>query len=375
MGDRVKVQNNASLYEGVEIEDGAFIGPHVVFTNDKVPRAVNPDGTLKSHDDWQLGSTTVCDGAAVGAGAVIVTGVRIGSWAMVGSGSVVTRDVPDHALVAGNPARVIGWVSAAGERCGIKADAVQRTAQETGDKSTVIGIGVVGYGYWGPNLVRNFAQVDDASVVAVCDSSPARRAAVEKRYPGVQARMPICTRCSPTRLSTLSSSPRRSRRTSTSPCKRSAAGKHVLVEKPFTATVAEGEELIEVAERVRPRAHGRPHVRLHRARSARSPSWSREATIGRLQYYDSVRVNLGLFQRDVSVLWDLAVHDLSIMDFITGRLPAQVAATGMSHLPGRAGEHRLPHVLLRGRHARPLPRQLARTGQGPPDDDLRHRRR
>lgn len=116
VGDRVKVQNNASLYEGVTLEDGVFIGPHVVFTNDKVPRAVTPGGRLKSPDDWELGRTVVRTGAALGANAVIVTGVEIGRWAMVGSGSVVTKDVADHALVVGNPARVVGYVSASGAR-------------------------------------------------------------------------------------------------------------------------------------------------------------------------------------------------------------------------------------------------------------------
>lgn len=116
VGDSVKVQNNASLYEGVTLEDGVFVGPHVIFTNDKVPRAVTPSGALKSADDWQLGRTVVRHGAAIGAGAVIVTGIDIGRWAMIGSGAVVTKDVPDHALVVGNPGRVIGYVSAAGQR-------------------------------------------------------------------------------------------------------------------------------------------------------------------------------------------------------------------------------------------------------------------
>lgn len=116
VGDRVKVQNNASLYEGVTLEDGVFVGPHVVFTNDKVPRAIGPDGALKSTEDWELGRIVVRSGASIGAAAVVVTGIEIGRWAMVGSGAVVTRDVPDHALVVGNPGRIVGYVDAAGRR-------------------------------------------------------------------------------------------------------------------------------------------------------------------------------------------------------------------------------------------------------------------
>jgi|SRR6478735_1582390 len=131
LGDRVKVQNNASLYNGLELEDGVFIGPHVVFTNDKIPRAITPSGALKSADDWVVGKTRVRYGAAIGACTVVVTGVEIGRWAMVGSGAVVTKDVPAHALVAGNPARVIGWVTASGKRCASQAEAIELTAAET----------------------------------------------------------------------------------------------------------------------------------------------------------------------------------------------------------------------------------------------------
>ncbi len=136
VGDRVKVQNNASLYEGVTVEDGVFIGPHVIFTNDKVPRAITPEGGLKTTDDWELGATLVRHGAALGAGAVIVTGVTIGRWSMVGSGAVVTRDVPDHALVLGNPARVVGYVSAAGRRCATAQEAHELTEEETCENRT-----------------------------------------------------------------------------------------------------------------------------------------------------------------------------------------------------------------------------------------------
>ncbi len=116
LGNNVKVQNYVSIYHGVEIEDGVFVGPHVCFTNDNLPRAVNPDGSLKAADDWVLGRIVVKRGAALGANATILPKVVIGEWAMVGAGAVVTKDVPAHGLVVGNPARLIGFVCACGRR-------------------------------------------------------------------------------------------------------------------------------------------------------------------------------------------------------------------------------------------------------------------
>lgn len=116
IGDRVKIQNNVSVFAGVTLEDGVFVGPHACFTNDLVPRAINPDGSLKTASDWHITPTRVCTGAAIGANATIVCGVTIGAWALVGAGSVVTRSVPPYALVTGNPARRRGWVTPRGER-------------------------------------------------------------------------------------------------------------------------------------------------------------------------------------------------------------------------------------------------------------------
>src|SRR3989442_2978060 len=110
IGDRCKVENNASLFEGLTLEDGVFVGPHVCFTNDRRPRATNPDGSLQTATDWELGHTTVRRGASIGAGAIVLPGLEIGRYAMVGAGSVVTGDVPAHALMVGNPARRIGWL-------------------------------------------------------------------------------------------------------------------------------------------------------------------------------------------------------------------------------------------------------------------------
>jgi UDP-2-acetamido-3-amino-2,3-dideoxy-glucuronate N-acetyltransferase len=114
VGNRCKVQNQALVYEPAVLEDGAFVGPGVVFTNDYFPRAVNPDGTLKNGDDWDAVGVTVRAGASIGARAVCVAPVTIGAWAMVAAGAVVTRDVPDHALVVGVPARQVGWVGHTG---------------------------------------------------------------------------------------------------------------------------------------------------------------------------------------------------------------------------------------------------------------------
>lgn len=110
IGSRVKIQNHTSVFEGVTLEDGVFVGPHVCFTNDLFPRAISPEGKLKSAQDWQITPTLVRYGASIGGGAVIRCGITIGDFALVGAGSVVTRDVPPHALVFGNPARHQGYV-------------------------------------------------------------------------------------------------------------------------------------------------------------------------------------------------------------------------------------------------------------------------
>jgi UDP-2-acetamido-3-amino-2,3-dideoxy-glucuronate N-acetyltransferase len=115
VGEHVKIQNNCSLYRGVTIEDGVFIGPHVCFTNDRFPRAVNLDGSLKAVDDWDVSPIRIRRGAALGAASVILPGITVGAWAMIGSGSVVTRDVEDYALVVGNPARRIGAACPCGQ--------------------------------------------------------------------------------------------------------------------------------------------------------------------------------------------------------------------------------------------------------------------
>lgn len=123
IGDRVKLQNGAQVFHGSRLEDGVFVGPGAILANDRYPRAVNPDGRLKDDSDWPEGSVLVREGASIGAGAIIVPDATIGRWAMVGAGAVVLSDVPDHALVTGNPARRTGWAC----RCG---RGLRRTGEE-----------------------------------------------------------------------------------------------------------------------------------------------------------------------------------------------------------------------------------------------------
>lgn len=116
LGNNVKVQNNVSVYQGVTLEDGVFVGPHTCFTNDKNPRAINPNGTLKKSTDWNVAKTVVEKGASIGAGSIILPGIKIGKFAFVGAGSVVTKNIPDHGLVYGNPAKLKGYVCCCGEK-------------------------------------------------------------------------------------------------------------------------------------------------------------------------------------------------------------------------------------------------------------------
>jgi acetyltransferase-like isoleucine patch superfamily enzyme len=116
IGSNVKIQNSVFVYHGVTIEDGVFLGPGVILTNDKLPRAINPDGTLKSDADWEVSPTFIKRGAAIGAGSIVLPGVVVGQFALVGAGAVVTHDVPDHGLVYGNPAHLHGYVCRCGRR-------------------------------------------------------------------------------------------------------------------------------------------------------------------------------------------------------------------------------------------------------------------
>ena len=129
VGGRCKIQNYALIYEPASLADGVFVGPAAVFTNDHCPRAINADGTLKSASDWERVGVTVERGAAIGARAVCVAPVRIGAWASVGAGAVVTRDVAPYALVVGVPARRVGWVGEAGVPLVAAGDTVSEASE------------------------------------------------------------------------------------------------------------------------------------------------------------------------------------------------------------------------------------------------------
>jgi len=190
----------------------------------------------------------------------------------------------------------------------------------------------VGYGYWGPNLVRNFSDVADCEVATVCDLSPDRRALVGRRHPSVVTVADPEDLIRDNRIDAVVIATPVSSHFELA-MRALAAGKHVWVEKPLTLNASQASRLVEQADRV-----GRTLIVDHTFAYTPAVRKIRELVasdaLGQIYYYDSVRVNLGLFQHDVDVIWDLAVHDLSIIDYVLPERPCAVSATGMAHVPG-----------------------------------------
>ncbi|MDP6506148.1 MAG: Gfo/Idh/MocA family oxidoreductase, partial [Planctomycetota bacterium] len=194
----------------------------------------------------------------------------------------------------------------------------------------MVGIGLVGYGYWGPNLLRNFVETPDATVIAVCDLNQDCLDLVQARYPSIKTTKNTQELFDDPDIDAIIIATPVSTHFKLA-IQALDAGKHVFVEKPLTTTFAEGEELVEKAKQ-----QGRTvmvdHTFLYTGAVQKIKEQIDSGEMGDIYYYDSVRVNLGLFQHDVNVIWDLAVHDLAIMDHLLPTHPLSVSATGMSHV-------------------------------------------
>jgi len=196
----------------------------------------------------------------------------------------------------------------------------------------MIRVGVIGYGYWGPNIVRNLHGPDNIRVEMVCDKNPAALARVSKAYPGVATTTDPCEVLKSPQIDAVAViTPVWTHYELTKAALKN--GKHVFVEKPFTASAAQAEELIELAER-KGLTIMVDHTFLFTGAVRKIRDLVESGDLGDLYYYDSLRVNLGLFQHDVSVVWDLAPHDLSIMDHLIKKEPEAIVATGEKHLNG-----------------------------------------
>lgn len=216
----------------------------------------------------------------------------------------------------------------------VRIDSLQSAGAQSAPREDVLRVGVIGYGYWGPNIVRNFHAQEHSRVVAVCDKSEKSLRRVFQAHPEIPVTQdarellegtdidvaaivtPVWTHYELAKAALEN-------------------GKHVFVEKPFTCTAAQAEELIELAERKHLKIMV-DHTFLFTGAVRRIRQLIDDGTLGELYYYDSTRVNLGLFQHDVNVIWDLAPHDLSIMDYLIKEKPEAVVATGERHLNGVA---------------------------------------
>jgi predicted dehydrogenase len=196
----------------------------------------------------------------------------------------------------------------------------------------MINVGVLGYGYWGPNLVRNFAESSGATVAAVADLDGQKLELVKRRYPAVRTTV---------RFQDLLQDPKLDALAIATPVSTHfelamaaiRAGKHVWIEKPMTETLLQARKLLEEAER-RKRTVFVDHTFIYTGAVRKMGELIKSGELGKIYYYDSIRVNLGLFQRDVNVISDLAVHDFSILDHLLGEHPVAVSASGTNHFPG-----------------------------------------
>jgi predicted dehydrogenase len=197
---------------------------------------------------------------------------------------------------------------------------------------SMINVGVIGFGYWGPNLVRNFASSDRTKVVAVCDLDPKRLAVVARSYPGARTTTDVNEIFAAADIDAVAiATPVHFHYELALAALQ--AGKHVLVEKPVTDNAPHARRLIEEAAR-RKLVLMVDHTFIYTPAVQKMRDLVQSGELGEIYYYDSVRVNLGLFQHDVNVLWDLAVHDLSIIEYVLDKVPTAVSATGISHVPG-----------------------------------------
>jgi len=201
----------------------------------------------------------------------------------------------------------------------------------------MIRIGVIGFGYWGPNVVRNFQGLAACRVVTICDSNPSAQERARKIYPSMNVTgnsSELLTSADIDAVAVVTPVWTHFELTK----KALENGKHVFVEKPFTSNSAQAEELIELAEKKHLKIMV-DHTFLFTGAVRKIRQLVDEDVLGRLYYYDSTRVNLGLFQHDVNVIWDLAPHDLSIMDYVIKHKAQALVATGASHLNGHGAGH------------------------------------
>ncbi len=208
----------------------------------------------------------------------------------------------------------------------------QRSLSTLKQGSDVVRFGVIGYGYWGPNVVRNLNQLERVKVLGVCDMNAAARQRVQKSYPNVTVTGDPAELLTSTEIDAIAVvTPVWTHYELAKAALEN--GKHVFVEKPFTSNVAQAEELIELADRKNLKIMV-DHTFLFTGAVTKIRQLLDENALGKLYYYDSTRVNLGLFQHDINVVWDLAPHDLSIMDHLIQQRAEAIVATGQSHLNG-----------------------------------------